>query len=389
MASEKSQPQEQNLPAVSMKPLKDLLDRYKNQIAVALPRHLTPERIIRVALTAYSRNPGLQKCTLNSICGAIVQASQLGLECDGVLGHAYLVPFFNKHTGCTEAQLIPGYRGLMDLARRGGQIGDIMPHAVHERDKFDLVFGLEDKLEHRPCLDGDPGKLKLVWAKATFRDGGGCAIEVMTKHEVDEIRKRSKTPDKGPWVDDYEEMAKKTVLRRLCKRLPLSVELATALDLENKSEAAEPQQLDIVPLDDSSAATSTPATPLSGYLPNAELFYKIGETQGFTRTQMDHLVAKQINAGATPEQLLQDMAKEAGYELPSKAEAMRQAKEWKAKLDQEATAPAEPVNPDAEPPEGGATPAATASDHQPTDAELAAQFEKEERQGKGKKNRDY
>jgi len=222
--------------------VRDLLEKSKAQIALALPRQMTPDRMVRVAMTSIQRTPKLLDCDPRSLVAAIIQASQLGLEPDGALGHAYLVPYGNTVT------FIPGYRGLIDLARRSGQVSTIEACAVYPGDTFIYERGLEPRLIHRPQLtDEDPpqGTLQYVYAVCKLRDGG-VQYDVMSKGRVEAIRKRSKAGNNGPWVTDYEEMAKKTVLRRLCKLLPLSVEIQKAVAHDEAIEIGMASPLDAV-----------------------------------------------------------------------------------------------------------------------------------------------
>lgn len=228
--------------------VRTLIERSKAQIQAALPRHLTAERMMRVCNTAVQKTPQLLDCEPRSLIGAIVQASQLGLEPDGTLGHAYLIPFNNRKSGKTECQFIPGYKGLIELARRSSQISTIYAQAVHANDEWDFSFGLDPRLTHKPT-DGDPGPLIAVYAVARLRDGG-AQFEWMWKREVDAIRASSRAGNSGPWVTHYEEMAKKTALRRLCKLLPTSPELARAVALDEQAEASVPQQLDVFATDE-------------------------------------------------------------------------------------------------------------------------------------------
>lgn len=213
------------------KTLGQFLELRATHLARVLPRHLTPERVIKVAAIAWNKTPKLRECDMESIFMAVMQAAELGLEPGGALGHAYLVPY-----GST-CQLIPGYRGLIELARRSGEIESIEAHIVYERDKFTLRFGLDPKLEHEPFLDGDPGKVRFTYAVAKLK-GGAYQFEVMTLAQVERIRERSRAGKNGPWVTDFEEMARKTVIRRLCKYLPLSAEksetLAKALEIDDQ-----------------------------------------------------------------------------------------------------------------------------------------------------------
>lgn len=224
--------------------LRGLLEKALPQIKLALPRHLSPERMLRVCLTAAQRTPDLLKCDQLSFVGAVVQASQLGLEPDGILGHAYLVPFNNRQTGRKEVQLIAGYKGLIDLARRSGHVASISAHVVYEKDRFVFAYGIEDKLEHVPHMGKDRGAAVCVYAVARLKDGG-YAFDVMSFDEIEAVRKKSQAGNKGPWVDHWPEMAKKTAIRRLVKYLPLSPELQKAVALDELADAGVPQTLDI------------------------------------------------------------------------------------------------------------------------------------------------
>lgn len=227
---------EMNLPVEQKKssPLanvQNLLEKLQPQLLKALPKHLTPDRMTRIALTELRKVPKLAQCDPMTFCGAIMQCAQLGLEPGGALGHIYLIPFDNRKKGVTEVQVIMGYRGMIELARRSGQIVSLSAHEVYEKDTFEFEYGLTEKLRHVPSLS-DRGKLTAVYAVAHFV-GGGHQIEVMSKQDVEKIRARSKSGNSGPWLTDWDEMAKKTVLRKLFKYLPVSIEKlqqATALD---------------------------------------------------------------------------------------------------------------------------------------------------------------
>lgn len=205
--------------------IKDLLEKSKSSIAAVIPKHITPDRLLKVALSATSRTPALLACTPMSILLAVMQSAELGLEVGGLLGEAYFVPFKDQ------AQLIVGYRGLIKLARNSGELRTIEARVVHANDQFEIEFGLENKLVHKPCLSGEPGDTVAVYAIARYKDDA-YQVEVMTRAEIDAIRTRSKASADGPWVTDFDEMAKKTVLRRLLKTGPLSPELKRALEHE-------------------------------------------------------------------------------------------------------------------------------------------------------------
>lgn len=221
---------------------RSFLEKQKSQLAAALPKHVSPDRMIRLACTEFAKNPLLQKCTPVSVFGAIIQASQLGLEI-GVLGQAYLVPYRNNKNNTYEAQFIPGYKGLIGLARRSGEVTSIETNIVYLNDRFDLKLGLDTSVEHIPNLDGDRGIPRLVYGVAKFRDGG-YHFEWMTIGEVNKIRARSKASSNGPWVTDYEQMVRKTLIRRMSNYLPMSIELQQAIQISDAAEEGKRATLD-------------------------------------------------------------------------------------------------------------------------------------------------
>lgn len=220
-----------------VKTFAELFKAKSKNLAGLIPKHLTPERVAKIAISALMRQPKLLECKPETVWFQVAQAATLGLEVN-LLGGAYLVPFKNKNGG-TDCQLIVGYQGLIDLARRSGNIESIEARVVYKNDKFEIEHGLTPTLKHIPCLDGEPGPMRLVYAIAWLKDGGK-QVEVMTKTEVDAIRRRSKAANNGPWVTDYDEMARKTVVRRLAKYLPKSIEMAQAMTLEDAGENGEP-----------------------------------------------------------------------------------------------------------------------------------------------------
>lgn len=208
--------------------LRDLLAANTKAISSLVPDHLTPDRLMRVAVNCVAKTPGLQKCSPTSLLRSVMAAAEVGLEPGGVLGQFYLVPF---GTECTP---IIGYRGLLELARRSGQVASIRAVVVRDKDRFRMTEGIEQVIDHEPFLDGDAGPLKYVYAVCRLRDGS-VQVEVMSRAQVDAIRSRSRSGSSGPWATDYDEMAKKTVLRRLAKWLPLSSErFVAAVELDNE-----------------------------------------------------------------------------------------------------------------------------------------------------------
>lgn len=246
-------PPAQTKPATnSLGTLQGLLEKYKQQIAVALPKHMTPERMIRVAITAVAHTPALMDCTPISIAGCIVQASILGLEPNGALGEAYLVPFNNTKTKKKECQLIPGYLGLIKLVRNSGELIMINAQPVRAKDDFDFEDGLDPYLRHKRGPGGpvERGPITHYWAGAVLK-GGGKQFVVMTIGEVKEHRdKYSKAKSSGPWVSEFDAMACKTCLRKLVKLLPKSIEAQVAVNLDERHEAGLGQRFTIdVPLE--------------------------------------------------------------------------------------------------------------------------------------------
>ncbi|WP_176158812.1 recombinase RecT [Burkholderia multivorans] len=237
--------------------VKTFFESQKATLAAVLPRHVSPDRMLKIALGALRTTPKLMECTVESLMGAVVQCSQLGLEPNTPLGHAYLIPFEKKKkvggewvTEKVETQIVIGYKGLIDLARRSGQVVSIAAHAVHEHDHFDYAFGLDEKLEHKPAMSAR-GRVIAFYAVAKLV-GGGHAFEVMSAEQVNEIRdasqnyKFARDKEKTVWGQHYEEMGRKTVLRRLFKYLPVSIELASAAALDDVGASGRSQALDTV-----------------------------------------------------------------------------------------------------------------------------------------------
>ncbi|WP_257265552.1 recombinase RecT, partial [Endozoicomonas sp. ONNA2] len=217
--------------------IKDLLRQNKNTITQALENTpLTPERLLSVCMTEVRKTPKLRECSQASLLGAVIQSAQLGLEPGSALGHCYLIPFFNRKLGGLECQFMLGYRGMLALARRSGAIVNIDARVVFAADEFDLLYGTETRVIHKPRLNGDRGGVLGVYAVAQLQ-GGGSQVEYMTVEEIMKVRDSSKAKTDGPWQTHFEEMAKKTVVRRLFKYLPVSIEALTAVGLDERADA--------------------------------------------------------------------------------------------------------------------------------------------------------
>lgn len=214
--------------------VRQLIEKNKQAIGMSLPRGFDADRFSRLLLTAANTNPELFTCDPTSFLAAGVQAAQLGLEPNDARGLAYLIPYKDKRRGKI-VQLILGYRGLMDLARRSGMVSSINAFAVFEGDEFRYELGLEPTLHHIPGdHDEDPAQLSHVYAVAKIN--GDPQFVVLTRKQVDKARNSSAggRSEYSPWTTHYTEMALKTALRRLCKFLPQTVEMAQALTTEER-----------------------------------------------------------------------------------------------------------------------------------------------------------
>jgi recombination protein RecT len=242
--------------------VRDLLERSKSQIALALPRHMSADRLLRVAMTSVQRNPRLLECDPISLVGAVIQSAQLGLEPDGVLGHAYLVPYRNRKKGTVEVQFQPGYKGLLALARRSGDITSVEARVVYEKDHFEYAFGLNPDLVHIPSRDDEPGEIAFVYAIVRLKDGSQ-QWDVMSRAQVEGHRRRyAREADDSPWNKAWDEMAKKTVLRRVLKFAPASVELQQAVALDEHADVGLPQDLGATVTTDATAVVEQPKSKL-------------------------------------------------------------------------------------------------------------------------------
>lgn len=222
------------------KTMQGYIKSMEGEIAKALPSVMTPERFTRMVLSAISTNPKLASCTPASFLGAMMNAAQLGLEPNTPLGQAYILPYQNK--GTLEAQFQIGYKGLIDLAYRSGEVELVQAHIVYANDKFEVQLGLEPKLVHVPA-DKDRGEAIKVYAMFKTKSGG-YGFEVMS---MDAIRlhaeKYSKAYKSGysPWSTNFEEMAKKTVLKKCLKYAPLKSDFVRQVtqDMSVKTEIDE------------------------------------------------------------------------------------------------------------------------------------------------------
>lgn len=254
----------------NLKQLRDMLNKMSKQLEHALPSFLTPERMIRVATTTVQKNPRLLECAPVTVVGAIMQAAALGLEPDNVTGSAYLVPFWSTKMRRLECTLIPGYRGLMALARRSKEVAAFDARVVKAGDLFDFEYGTKHFLRHKPAMGmsqkngvwqlpaADTPEPDTIAAYMVAYYGKGADLSqfhVMLRRELDQARQFTTSKDKegnvtGPWIEHPDAMRTKTVIRRGCKLLPFSIELMTAVGLEERAIAGKSQNLGALVADD-------------------------------------------------------------------------------------------------------------------------------------------
>lgn len=229
--------------AVATAPQNDILTllnspSMKGQIAKALPRHLNAERFARIALTAVRLNPNLLKCSRESFFAALLTASQLGLE-PNTLGQAYLIPYGK------ECQFQIGYMGLLNLVRRSGEITDIYAEVIFEKDEYEIEFGLDRRLVHRPNFDVDNrGKIVFAYAVAKLKDGSKTFM-VMSAKQI--LKRKAVAKTASIWSAWEEEMYKKTILKAFAKTLPLSTETIAQIDADEKVKKEFAEDMTEVP----------------------------------------------------------------------------------------------------------------------------------------------
>ena len=212
--------------------LQDYVQRMSGQIKLALPANLTPDRFQRIVLTAISSNPKLQECSPTSFLGAMMTAAQLGVEPNTPLMQGFLIPR-NSRNG-VECTFQLGYKGMIDLAYRSGNIATIGAYTVHANDEFHVQFGLSPDITHVPALT-DKGDPIAFYAYYRTKDGG-FGFDVMSVEDVREHAKKfSDSVKRGwtsPWDTNFEEMAKKTVLKKVLKYAPISTEVASKIGMD-------------------------------------------------------------------------------------------------------------------------------------------------------------
>jgi len=244
--------------------LADQIRQMERQFQLAMPRGVEAVQLVRDALTALRTTRNLAKCEPKSVLGGLMTCAQLGLR-PGVLGHAWLLPFWDSRDRIHKAQLVIGYQGYTELAHRSGRISSLIARTVYANDEFEVDYGLADSLVHKPAMFGDRGEPIAYYAIAKFTSGGHAFI-VMTHDEMTTYRDRyamARTREGkivGPWVDQFEGMAQKTCVRQLAKWMPKSTDLAIAIS------ADEGVRVDLSP--DLDAAETTDHPTIQGEVVN-------------------------------------------------------------------------------------------------------------------------
>ncbi len=201
------------------------------EIKKALPSVITPERFTRMALSAINNTPELAECSQMSFLAALMSAAQLGLEPNTSLGQAYLIPYNNK--GTLECQFQLGFKGMIDLVYRNDKVQTIQSHCVYENDEFNYELGLNPQLKHKPAIQ-NRGNLLLVYAFFKL-DNGGYGFEVLSKEDIEihaERYSKAYSSQYSPWKLYFEDMAKKTVIKKVLKYAPLKTDFLRAITLD-------------------------------------------------------------------------------------------------------------------------------------------------------------
>ena len=226
--------------------LNEYLEGKRQSLIKIAPPGTDVDRIIRVAMFEAVKNERLVQCSPASVYMALAKACELDLVAGGVLHRASLVPMWDKKSKGYNAELWIEYTGLMDLVKRSGEVAHFKAEVVYENDEFEHHFDLEngEVLKHKKCHD-NPGDLLLAYAVCFFKDGQR-QVEVMRKDQINKIRKSSRSPESGPWAQHTEEMWRKTVIRRICKYLPLTPKTSAVLEHDIQSDFANTVEINTV-----------------------------------------------------------------------------------------------------------------------------------------------
>lgn len=219
----------------------DIVELYRPALMRALPKHITPDRMIQMSTTLITRNPKIAECTAESIVGAILQSSLLGFQPIAELGQCYFVPYAGQ------VQLQIGYRGWVTLGYRSDRVSLIDAHAVFKADEFEYEYGAEPKLRHVPRNESK--EVVFAYAKVQLK-GGAVLFRVLNRSEIEDLRRRNamqKGEPTGAWKTDYPDMACAKVVKKLARYIPgESLQRAELID-ESVTEFDESFDPDAVP----------------------------------------------------------------------------------------------------------------------------------------------
>jgi len=218
----------QQLPAIDV--VRQTIEAMEPQFVMALPPQINPKKFIRTTITAVQMNQDLLACDRRSLLGSCMKAAQDGLLIDG--REAALVIFNVK--GTPHAQYMPMIGGLLKKLRNSGELASISANVAYTNDEFRYELGDEERIVHNPKMGGPRGEPIAAYAIARTKDGA-IYREVMSVDEIEQVRSVSRAAKNGPWVAWWGEMARKTVLRRLMKRLPSSADIDQMLDHDNET----------------------------------------------------------------------------------------------------------------------------------------------------------
>lgn len=226
-----------NLPAIA-DPFSSFVEKHKQDFEMVIPSHIKPDRILRLAISAYRRVPDLMKCTLESVIGGVMESAALGLEVNTPMKQANLIPFRNNKTKKLEAELIIQYRGYIDLMYNHSKVLSVFGNVVFTKDHFVCRYGTHETLEHEESEEVDRGSIKGFYAYAKLRDEAYRFV-YLTKAKVDNIRDTysasyKSNKEASPWHTNYIEMGVKSAVRSLEKFVPKSAEISRAVESDSK-----------------------------------------------------------------------------------------------------------------------------------------------------------
>lgn len=265
---------EQKELAVRIETTKTMLQKFEKTFAEALPQTIPPKQFVRWSINAAMKVPKLMECSKMSFLGALMECAVKGLEPNGPSQEAVILPYWNKHKKCFEAQFQCMFKGLIKQAGRDGDISHVKPVLIHEKDEWEYQEGTDAYIRHRKFLDGDPGKVVAGYCMYYFKDQRPAAWYFMTEREIMQVKNSSKAKDDGPWQNWPDEMRKKTIIKRGFKNIPNAGEgVARSVSLDDQAEAGAEQHLDkeyadqfsgVVDIDEYEMADETPAGETSG-----------------------------------------------------------------------------------------------------------------------------